>query len=35
VEFSRDALIEAVESARYSTYMQAISLMPLGVRHDS
>ncbi len=35
VEFSRDALIEAVESARYSAYMQALSLMPLGVRHDS
>ena len=34
VEFSRDALIKAVESARYSAYMQAISLLPLGVSHD-
>ena len=34
VEFSREALTEAVASTRYAAYMQAISLMPLGVRHD-
>jgi hypothetical protein len=33
IEFPRKVLTEAVESARYSAYMQAISLMPVGVRH--
>lgn len=34
VEFTREALIEAVEGARYRAYMQAVSLLPVGVRHD-